>query len=830
MKGYTLFTSPNVLGSNVLPSGYDEVIFELSDGNWINNIVLPEYPEDKCSVVIRTSATWDAVLQLPLIGPVEIKAGNQYMLEYDAGIQQWNIKASNIQYLSPNSVGHFIPDNPQNMTYYSMNNCNYATEVTLPAIAKDGDTIFIRSTACKNSKVSADNILYGGETIIEHSEQYVFKYQSSCNISGWVHDSVNLEPFDDTTHVISNLTKNNSIDGNKVPKYTIEGSLSGINGEISDSIEHTRIFDENKVDDIINEKVKERKKRSISNRLSTTPSQLGNGVLPSGYDDIVFELYDGNWTKDVILPLQPVDGTRVVIKSTATFDADLHLPFTQLKIKSGSEYIFEYQEDMQQWDIQGQGATHLTPNNVGSIISDNLQGITFYEMKDNDWVPEITLPSTAEDDSLIIIRSTASNDSTISADNLLYASTTTIKSGDQYVFKYLKGFNRWALDSSPIRNVEVDISSSELPSPTAQTTVVTLTDGHWREKVKLPAKSADRDKMTLKSLTDAVTLIDTANISESGSMSLSNGQQYDFFYIAEKGKWQLVGSPDTFYEAQDITDGNIPELQTPRTFINAANGNYQPNLYLPTAQEPGGRVIINSEAEWDISISANESNYKISKGETVAFKVDEQGNWNRETVTIDLLLLYSDKAANRLGEDAMRKRLVEGFILTNEALENSGANFRYRIVGLRQVEAKVHWNSLGNPLEELREDATVQGWRNTLKADGIYYEGTEDGCGLAWLGSWGRDRNMVATGSINCGTTVMRHELGHNMGLSHGGESESYSQGYGLLSTIMAGNAIPYYSTPDRYTMDYGIPIGIPNKIDAVQAMNSLSSKVSAYR
>ncbi|MCB5310052.1 zinc-dependent metalloprotease family protein [Yersinia massiliensis] len=830
MKGYTLFTSPNELGRNVLPSGYDEVIFELSDGNWINNIVLPEYPEDKCSVVIRTSATWNAVLQLSLVGPVEIKAGSQYTLEYDADIQQWNIKVSGIQYLSPNSVGHVIPDNPQNMTYYSMNNCNYATEVTLPAIAKDGDTILIRSIACKKSKVSADNILYSGETVIEHGEQYVFKYQSSFNLSGWIRDSVNLEPFDDTSHVIPNLIESNSIDGNKIPKHTIEGSLSDINGEISNSIKNTRIFDENEIGDTILEKVKERKKRSISNKLSTTPDQLGSGVLPSGYDDIVFELYDGNWTKDVILPLQPVDGTRVVIKSTATYDADLHLPFTQLKITSGSEYTLEYHEDIQQWDIQGQGVIHLTPNSDGSLISDNLQGIVYYKMENNDWVPEITLPSTAKDDSIIIIRSTASNDSKVSADNLLYASTTTIKSGDQYVFKYLKGFNRWALNSSPIRNVEVDISSSELPTPTAQTTVVTLTDSHWREKVKLPAKSADRDKMTLKSLTDAVTLIDTANISNSGSMSLSNGQQYDFFYIAEKGKWQLIDSPDTFYEAQDIIDGKIPELQTPRTVINAANGNYQPNLYLPAAQEPGSRVVINSEAELEISVLADNSNYKISNGEAVAFKVDEQGNWNRETVTIDLLLLYSDKAADRLGEDAMRKRLIEGFILTNEALENSGTNFRYRIVGLRQVEAKVHWNSLSNPLEELREDATVQGWRNILKADGIYYEGTEDGCGLAWLGSWGRDRNMVATGSINCGTTVMRHELGHNMGLSHGGESESYSQGYGLLSTIMAGNAIPYYSTPDRYTIDYGIPMGIPNKIDAVQAMNSLSSKVSAYR
>ncbi|CQH46440.1 zinc-dependent metalloprotease family protein [Yersinia frederiksenii] len=828
MKDYTLFTSPNELGSNVLPSGYDEVIFELSDGNWINNIILPEYPEDKCSVVIRTSATWDAVLQLPLVAPVEIKTGNQYTLEYDADIQQWNIKASSIQYLSPNSVGNVIPDNPQNMNYYSMNNCNYATEVTLPAIARNGDTILIRSTACEKSKVSADTILYSGETVIEHGEQYVFKYYSSCNMSGWIRDSVNLEFFDDTNNEILNLTKNISIDSNKIPKYTLEGSLSDINGEISDSIEHTRVFDEN--GDTIHEKVKERSKRSISNKLSTTPDQLGSGILPSGYDDIVFELYDGNWTKDVILPLQPVDGTRVVIKSTATFDADLHLPFTKLKITSDSEYTLEYHEDIQQWDIQGQGVTHLTPNSDGSLISENLQGILYYKMENNDWVPEITLPSTAKDESLVIIRSTASNNSSILANQLLYASTTTIESGDQYVLKYLKSHNRWVVDSSPIRNAEVDSLNGEIPSPTSQKTLVTLTDNLGREKVILPENAGDRDKIILKSLTDNVTFIDASNVNNPSVMKLHHGEQYEFFYLAEKGKWQLIDSPDTFYEAQDIIDGKIPELQTPRTVINSANGNYQPNLYLPTAQEPGSRVIINSEAELDISVSADNSNYKISKGETAAFKVDERGHWDRETVTIDLLLLYSDKAADRLGEDAMHKRLTEGFILTNEALENSGANFRYRIVGLRQVEAKVHWKSLGNPLEELREDATVQGWRNTLKADGIYYEGTEDGCGLAWLGSWGRDRNMVATGSINCGTTVMRHELGHNMGLSHGGESESHDQGYGLLSTIMAGNAVPYYSTPDRYTMDYGIPMGIPNKIDAVQAMNSLSSKVSAYR
>ncbi|WP_145515930.1 hypothetical protein [Yersinia aleksiciae] len=815
MNTNAISTTPNQLIRGELLSGYQETVLEISNGNWIPEIKLPDYPMNKNRVVIHSSATRGAIVQLSS-GPLNIETGNQYVLTYNEKTQEWDINVTVVNYLTPKSVGSIIPDNPQILTYYSMDNCNYVAEVTLPAMAEDGAVIILSSTACKASLISDDNILYGGAKTIKPGEQSIYRYKSTCSGGGWVVDQVSIEPQDTIYDELSDSTTNVSdIDENN---------------EIADSNVRISIIDNNnRVDDSASNKQEQsRETRSISNTLFTTPHQLGDRVLPSGYDEVVFELSDDNWIQDIILPLQPTDRSRVVIKSSANLNTYLQLTFTELKIETNSEYLLEYRSDVQQWDVKGGGINYLTPESVGNIIPDDLQGTTYYNMDCDNLVPEITLPPNAEDESVIIIRSTAISDSKVSAEHLLYASTTTIKSGDQYVFKYLNKFNRWVIESAPIRDVAAGNIQDEIPYPTSQTTLVTITDNSWRETIKLPEKAADRDKITLKSSTDAVSYINADNVNEPGVMKLQKGEQYDFFYIAENGKWQLVQSPDTLYQAQDITDGKVPELRTPRTIINAANGNYQPELRLPTAQQPGSRVIITSSAEWDISVVADETNEKVFNGETVVFKVDGKGLWFRETVTIDLLLLYSDKAADRLGKEVMEARLTEGLALTNKALENSGANFRYRAVDIRQVAAKAHWRELGHPLNELREDLEVQGWRNTLKADGIYYEGTEDGCGLAWLGP--SEKNMVGTGSTNCGTTVMRHELGHNMGIYHGGETESECQGYLAMSTAMAGNAVNRYSNSDTYDAKTGAAYGIINKVNAVGCMNKISAGVAAYR
>lgn len=190
-------------------------------------------------------------------------------------------------------------------------------------------------------------------------------------------------------------------------------------------------------------------------------------------------------------------------------------------------------------------------------------------------------------------------------------------------------------------------------------------------------------------------------------MKLHAGEQYDFFYIAENKKWQLMTYPATICQPKDTKNGKLPELIRPRTAISFENGN------------------------------------------------------SRSTVA-------------RLGEEVMKNRLIEGLNLTNEALENSGANFLHRMRGLKQIIAKESWTTLGDPAHDLRDDPTVQGWRDNLKADGVYYEGTEDGKGSSWVRRGGAF-SMVATGSIDLPATVMRHQLGQSMGLRQGGRSDSYS-------------------------------------------------------
>ncbi|MEC7119520.1 MAG: zinc-dependent metalloprotease family protein, partial [Pseudomonadota bacterium] len=203
--------------------------------------------------------------------------------------------------------------------------------------------------------------------------------------------------------------------------------------------------------------------------------------------------------------------------------------------------------------------------------------------------------------------------------------------------------------------------------------------------------------------------------------------------------------------------------------------------------------------------------------------------WQTETRTVTMLLVYSEEAAQRLGDSAMQARLYEGVRLTNEALQNSRANFYVKAVGI--MKRQLQGGTLGTVLPAARPDNVIQTRRNEVAADAVYYEGTESGCGLAYINApatW-----MVGTGSLNCGTTVMRHEFGHNMGLDHAGEdggSAPYAKGFGPIKTVMGGNAIPYFANPRLFTQDFGLKMGIEDEVDAVRAMNDRSLAVSLFR
>jgi hypothetical protein len=554
----------------------------------------------------------------------------------------------------------------------------------------------------------------------------------------------------------------------------------------------------------------------------------GSGVLPSGFSRLTFNTYDGDWADKITLPAKPADRDVVSITTDATYDSTLDalktdFPVKVLHLTRGDQFDFTFNAASKLWVIGK--VRKIDPNSRGANITTESARLTRYSLSDGNWLPDIFLPATAREGDLVAIHSDATWPAKVSAQNLLFASSFGVQTGDTYVFVYRADLKKWVPETAPVRNLPV---AAAVATPTTPRSLLLMQDGRWVPELILPAVAGDRDRVTIRSDATYESLIRNQNVNFAGAMRLRRGQQYEFLYVRENALWEVTASPLTVMPAQNFPNGVLPALTTPRGIVKVPAG-WSGALTLPAKVQKDSRIIIESGSDKSFKIAASKISVTINPGETVVFKAYAANQWKQETRTIDLLLLYSDKVAVQFGEGAARARMYESFSLTNEALENSGANFRFRMVGLRKFASPAEWANLGDPLSLLRNHPLAQQWRNELKADGIYYEGTEEGCGLAYVGA--DSYSMVATGSTACGTTVMRHEMGHNMSLSHADTNTAgYAQGYSAVRSIMGGNEIPFYSTPWRFTTDLGVRMGIVDKIDAVRAMNEFSAQASAFR
>lgn len=563
-------------------------------------------------------------------------------------------------------------------------------------------------------------------------------------------------------------------------------------------------------------------------------SNGGSGNIPSGYSDITFTLSDGNWVPTVTLPNGVTNGTKVTIKSTAGYDSSLvttnsDYPLAALTIKSGDSYTFIFNSSKNKWIIQ---TTTYSPNATGATIPD-LTGIKAarYIMGDGNWTAAVTLPATAADNTVVFVDSSATWDSSVSPTNIQFASTLKVKRGDSYAFLYKTNLQRWVLVTAPVRQY---VSGATIPTLSSPRLNVDLNNTNWVGTLTLPVNAGDRDRIVITSAASNPTSVSNTNVDFAGTLKVINGSRYEFLFIKEKAKWVLQAHNRTLMNAQQLSAGVMPATVTPVTEVKAGNGNWVPVLTLPSSAKSGDRVIVRSDADYNFNVVAQSANFtskQITKGDSVRFVMNSSNQWTVESSVISMLLTYSDQAVARLGVTAMKTRLLDAVRLTNEASENSFANFYVKIAGWLQRE--LPGDTLGDALSAGRTDTIVQNARNTAAADAVYYEGTESGCGLAYMNQYPNSYYMIGTGSLNCGTTVMRHEFGHNMGLNHGGEPSQafpWAQGYTLLATVMGGNAIPYYSTPKLYTQDFGLAMGIDNQIDAVRMLNQNADAVSKFK
>ncbi|PRW78470.1 hypothetical protein C7A12_08525 [Pseudomonas fluorescens] len=452
-----------------------------------------------------------------------------------------------------------------------------------------------------------------------------------------------------------------------------------------------------------------------------------------------------------------------------------------------------------------------------------------YVMWDGNFVSEVKLPASASEGSLIFIDSHATFEAKINPLGLLYASTFLLRKGDSYILQYKSGLKAWVPYKTPVRRLGALQAGLNMAAPSAPKTEVVFRDGDWIGRIILPRTAGDRDKIVIKSSAADVATLDNAHMDFQGSKSLSAGDTYEFIFIKEKGVWQMLAGPRVFANPLSLVAGQLPNMSVPITEYRPYDGGWHRVIKLPVAAKMGDVVIVRSNATLAFTVAKpyGSAGDTVTFGDTVRYVY--KGEWVRATRIVTLLSVYSNEVAAHLGEGVIRARMIEGARLTNEALENSNSNFYIKNAGFLKRASLGETQNLF--LERSRNDSIIQGERNRVSADGVYYEGLEGPyCGLAYVRSTAD--TMVATGNTGCGTAVMRHEFGHNMGLHHADfvAKSNYAKGYALVGTVMGGNVTPYFSSPHLYTSDYGIPMGIENQVDGVRAMDERSLEVSNFR
>jgi hypothetical protein len=534
----------------------------------------------------------------------------------------------------------------------------------------------------------------------------------------------------------------------------------------------------------------------------------------------VFSLWDGNWAPTLTLPTTNLDGATIQIKvgsswATTVMQKNTDVPIPSVTLSTGQSVLYRYALGKKLWEVQA--PTVYGPNN-GSPLQVNMGSslIARAVLLNGYWAPSVVLPATAPANAVVLVSSLAQWASTIDGKNLLFDYKAPLRMGNApYAFSFNATLSKWVLLKAPETQLLPKdlLAGGTLPAPATPVARLTLPAGTSALQLKLPPSANDRNRLVLQS--QAAIRSSIVGDASLGTMTLGQGDSYEFMWDASspKPRWVLLDAPTTVLKAGALLpQGVIPAVQTPMTSVQAWDGNWAPQLILPDKAQSNDRIAVKSSATWSTRVVGRGLPVQVlTTGEEAVFVFDASAGWKRETNTIRLMLASSQAAVTRLGPAAAQARQLESLRLSNEALANSGNKFRYQLVSL--FTAPTLGTDLGKALNLMRSNKAIQDQRKLVAADAVYYEGTEDGCGLAWVNSVPNKFNMAASGSLNCGTTVMRHELGHNMGLGHGN---------GLAPTVMSGNALRYFATPNRYDSSNLLPLSyratVGNEVSVMDA------------
>ncbi len=165
------YLTPNTNGgSGELPSGYTKVYFELSNGDWVEEVKLPSNPRDGDTVELSSMAEWHSRLHAAGTSfsdaaylPVEQLSNIE--LVWNGALKRWDVKGglSARKLEGGNVPAYQIPDSDHLLTQMVFTNGRHVGRISLPDSAVLGAVLTVSNRATWGTTVTGPQMAGGEE-------------------------------------------------------------------------------------------------------------------------------------------------------------------------------------------------------------------------------------------------------------------------------------------------------------------------------------------------------------------------------------------------------------------------------------------------------------------------------------------------------------------------------------------------------------------------------------------------------------------------------------------------------------------------------------------